>query len=69
MPAGILRDEWKLTTPSNQLLCYFCGAAGGRYDSFIDLRCHLFEKHNKETRRLRYRESSHHFNILYVIYR
>jgi hypothetical protein len=55
---GAANEECKLTTPSNQLLCYFCGSAGSRYDSFIDLRGHLFEKHNKETRRLCYREGS-----------
>ena len=49
-------EECKLTTPSNQLLCYFCGQAGSRYDSFIDLRGHLLEKHNKQTRRLCFRE-------------
>lgn len=48
-------SECKLTTPSNQLLCYFCGQAGSRYDSFIDLRAHLLEKHNKQTRRLCFR--------------
>jgi hypothetical protein len=51
-------EECKLTTPSNQLLCYFCGVAGSRYDSFIDLRAHLFDKHNKETRRLCFRQKT-----------
>jgi len=52
---SLLKSGYRLTTPSNQLLCYICGLHSTPYDSFIQLRAHLLLKHKSVTRKYLFR--------------